>query len=70
MENYNRIVIDLYKKCFTDYVNGSPVDADAIMETQKVLNYAIDKAKISNEPTDQLEALNNDLRYLKYSILP
>ena len=70
MENYNRIVIDLYKKCFTDYVNGSPVDADAIMEAQKVLNFAIDKAKVNNEPTDQLEALNNDLGYLKYVILP
>lgn len=70
MENYNRLVIDLYKRCFTDYVNGSPVNADAIQETKRVLNFAIDKAKVNNEPTDQLEALNNDLGYLKYSILP
>lgn len=70
MENYNRVVIDLYKKCFTDYVNGSPIDADSILEAQRLLNFAIDKAKIGNEPTDQLEALKNDLGHLKYSILP
>lgn len=69
MENYNRLVIDLYKRCFTDYVNGSPVDADAIQETRRVLNFAIDKAKISNEPTDMLEALKKDVEYLKYDLL-
>lgn len=70
MENYNRTVIDLYKKCFTDYVNGSPTDTNLISEAQRVLNFAIDKAKINNEPTKQLEALKDDLGHLKYSILP
>lgn len=69
MEDYNRLVIDLYKRCFTDYVNGSPVDADAIQEVHRVLNFAIDKAKIDNEPTDNLEALKNDVGYLKYDLL-
>lgn len=69
MEDLNRVVIDLYKRCFTDYVNGSPVDADAIQEAQRVLNFAIDKAKISNEPTDMLEALKKDVGYLKYDLL-
>ena len=69
MENYNRIVIDLYKKCFTNHVNGLPIDADLIMEAQRVLNFAIDKAKVNNEPIIELEALNSDLEYLKYSIL-
>lgn len=69
MENYNRLVIDLYKRCFTDYVNGSTVDADAIQEAQRVLNFAIDKAKINNEPTEILEALKKDVGYLKYDLL-
>lgn len=69
MEDYNRLVIDLYKRCFTDYINGSPVDADAIQEAQRVLNFAIDKAKIGNEPIDTLEALKKDVGYLKYDLL-
>lgn len=69
MEDYNRLVIDLYKRCFTDYINGSPVDADAIQEVQRVLNFAIDKAKIGNEPTDTLEPLKKDVEYLKYDLL-
>lgn len=69
MEDYNRLVIDLYKRCFTDYVNGSPVDADAIQEVQRVLNFAIDKAKIGNESADTLEALKKDVGYLKYDLL-
>ena len=69
MEDYNRLVIDLYKRCFTDYINGSPVDVDAIQESQRVLNFAIDKAKIGNEPTDTLESLKKDVGYLKYDLL-
>lgn len=69
MEDYNRLVIDLYKRCFTDYINGSPVDVDAIQEAQRVLNFAIDKAKIGNEPTDTLESLKKDVGYLKYDLL-
>lgn len=69
MDDYNRIVIDLYKKSFTDYIKGSPVDVDTILEAQRVLNFAIDKAKIGNEPTDKLEALKNDVGYLKYELL-
>lgn len=69
MEDYNRLVIDLYKRCFTDYINGSPVDVDAIQEAQRVLNFAIDKAKIDNEPTDTLESLKKDVGYLKYDLL-
>lgn len=69
MEDYNRLVIDLYKRCFTDYINGSPVDVDAIQEAQRVLNFAIDKAKIGNDPTDTLESLKKDVGYLKYDLL-
>lgn len=69
MEKYNRLVIDLYKRCFTDYVNRSPVNVNSIQEAQRVLNSAIDKAKINNEPFDSLEVLKSDIDYLKYNLL-
>lgn len=69
MENYNRMVIDLYRKCFTDYVSGSPVDADAIQEVQRGINFAIDKAKIENYSIEELEGLKKDIEYLKYELL-
>lgn len=69
MENYNRIVIELYKKCFTDYVQGSPVDVDAILEAQKCINFAIDKSIIEGKPVDYLEILKKDVEYLKYELL-
>lgn len=69
MENLNRMVIDLYKRCFTDYVNGSTIDADSLMESLNIVNYAIDKAVIGNQPTEELEQLKNDIEYLKYKIL-
>ena len=69
MEDYNRIVIDLYKKCFADYKAGLPVDKDSIMDVQKLINFAIDKAIIHNTPTKELEALKDDVRHLKYSLI-
>lgn len=69
MENLNRMVIDLYKRCFTDYVNGSPVDAGSLMESLNVINYAIDKAIVNNESIEELDKLKSDIEYLKYKIL-
>ena len=69
MENYNRIVIDLYKECFSNYANGVAVNQDKIFDVQKQLNFAIDKAIIHNEPADDFEALKNDVLYLKYELL-
>ena len=46
MEKYSDLVIELYKNQFSDYVNGSPVNADRIFEVQTCLNKAIDKATI------------------------
>lgn len=68
MEKYYRIVLDLYKQSFSDYVNKYPVNVDAISEAQKCLNFAIDKAKINSEPCDELEALKSDVNKLKYEL--
>ena len=69
MEKYYRIVLDLYKQCFNDYVNKLPVNVDAVSEAQKCLNFAIDRAKINNEPCNELEDLKRDLNALKYDLL-
>lgn len=69
MEKYSRIVIDLYKSCFTDHVKGSKMNDTAIMEACKEINSAIDIAKIKNEPSEYLESLKNDIEYLKYELL-
>lgn len=69
MENYNRLVIEIYKKCFADYKNGSNIDENMLTEAQNKLNFAIDGAKINNELTDELEVLRNDINYLKYELI-
>lgn len=69
MEKYSRIVIDLYKSCFTNHVKGSKTNDTEIMEACKELNSAIDKAKINNEPSEYLENLKKDIEYLKYELL-
>nr|UWI25212.1 MAG: hypothetical protein [Bacteriophage sp.] len=69
MENISRMVIDLYKQSFTDYVNGNMVNVDAILEAQRTISNAIVKAKIENASTEELERLKTDIDYLKYKIL-
>lgn len=69
MENHYRTVIDLYKKCFTDYMNGAQIEASSLMEVINIINFAIDKAKINDLPTNELESLKEDVQFLKYQIL-
>ncbi|OUO85289.1 hypothetical protein [Bacteroides sp. An269] len=69
MENLSRMVIDLYKQSFTDYVNGNTVNVDAILEAQEAVSNAIIKARIENTVTEFLEHLKADIDYLKYQIL-
>lgn len=69
MEEYNNLVIELYKNQFSDYVNGAAVNVDRIFEVQICLSKAIDKATIDNIPTDHLEKLKKDVDFLKYQIL-
>lgn len=69
MKNYSRMVIELYKKSFTDYVNNNPVDVNEILEAQQAISNAITKAKVQNTDTEVLECLKMDIEYLKYKIL-
>lgn len=69
MEDYSRMVIELYKKSFADYVNNNPVDVNEILEVQQAVSNAITKAKVQNTDTGALECLKADVDYLKYKIL-
>jgi hypothetical protein len=62
--NRHRFVIELYKSCLA----GNKPDEKTLSEAQKELNLAIDKAKINNHPTEELEALKRDVDYLKYEL--
>lgn len=69
MENYDRMVIDLYKRFFSEYKKGGYIDVSVLTEAQNSLNFAIDRAKVANLPFEELEALKIDLAYLKYDLL-
>lgn len=68
MENFNRIVIDLYRKCFEDFKAGNKTDIKTLTDAQNRLNFAIDHAKVNNLPSDELEALKDDINHLKYEL--
>lgn len=69
MENFNRIVIDLYRKCFEDFKAGNETDIEMLTDAQKRLNFAIDHAKVNNLSTSELESLKNDVDHLKYELI-
>ena len=69
MEDYSKLVIELYREQFLAYTVGLPVNVDSIFSVQDCLLKAIDKAKVNNEPTDYLVNLKNEVDFLKYQIL-
>lgn len=65
MENFNRLVIDTLKDSLSEYVSTGSVDKAKIENAQKWLNFELDRRKVSNEPTKELEALRGDISWLK-----
>ena len=61
MEDYSKLVIELYREQFLAYTGGLPVNVDSIFSVQDCLLKAIDKAKVNNEPTDYLVNLKNEV---------
>lgn len=59
MENYSRMVINLYK----DAILGRAT-ADRILGVEKELSCALTAARINNEPTERLQELIEDLHFL------
>lgn len=65
MEQYYRIVLDLYKRSMSNYINNQPVDVNEIFEAQQCINYAIDQAIIHSTPHDDLIKLKEYIDFLK-----
>ena len=70
MNDYFRMVIDLYKTSFKSYLTANQLDIEKIDEAIKRLNSAIDDAKVRDLPFEAFEALRSDVECLKYEILP
>lgn len=66
--NYNRLVIDTIKQSFSDYVSSGEVDQNLISAAQNSLTLEYDRRKVAGEPTQEIEALKNDLDYIKYDL--
>lgn len=69
MEDYNRYVIDLFKSSFSNYVSTGEVDINRLNEARKRLAFEIDRRKVGNLPSDELEALYGDVTWLKSDLL-
>lgn len=65
MENYNRLVIDVLKQALSDYVASGEIDVEQVKNAILRLEFEIDRRIVARESTEELEALRNDLFWLK-----
>lgn len=63
--DYNRMVIDLLK----DYILGSEIE-NRLNDAQKTLAIEIDRRKVKDEPCDEINALYEDVLWLKCDVSP
>lgn len=63
IENYNRMVINLFK----DAVRGN-INSERVLEVNTAISNAITESRIQGSPTKELEAIKYDLLYL-YELL-
>lgn len=69
MDKYCRLVIELYKQCFAEYICNHTIDVGSILEAQSVIANALTKARIENGDVQGLLALQQDVEHLKYHLL-
>jgi len=62
--DYNRMIIDLLK----DYISGSEIK-ERLDKAQKTLAVEIDRRKVNNEPCEEINALYEDIMWLKCEVL-
>lgn len=66
--DYNRLVIDLFKKSFASYAATGAKDDEALSDGITMLSKAIDRAVIAGEEASSLEHLKCDLQYIRFEI--
>lgn len=65
MTDYSRIVIDLMK----DALAHRDVSAQKLADAQKQLAYELDRRKVNNLSTDEIQRLYDDVLWLRSEIL-
>lgn len=66
--DYNRVVIDLIKKSFVQYIETGSKDDAGLSDGITELSKAIDRAIIAGEDASTLEALKSDLQYIRFEL--
>lgn len=66
--DYNRVVIDLIKKSFAQYIETGSKDDAGLSDGITELSKAIDRAIIAGEDASTLEALKSDLQYIRFEL--
>lgn len=66
--DYNRLVIDTLKQSFSEFVSTGEIDDRQISAALNCLNLEYDRMKVDGEDTTTIEALKNDLCYVKYDL--
>lgn len=65
MENYNRMVIDLYKSAVGTLATDGSLKQDLGMGELTAIANAITVARVNGEETSGLERLRNDVEHLR-----
>lgn len=63
-----RAIIDIYRDMLIAIKSGVNPNLKAITDAQNNLNFRLDQAIIHKVPHDELDALKNDIDYLKYKL--
>lgn len=67
MKEY-RLVIDTLKECISDLLASGSIDQSRLSTTLLELQKAHDKAVIDVVSHDEIDALINDIKYVKYEL--
>lgn len=63
--NYNRLVIDLMK----DVIQGKEISSEYVKEVNLKLGIELDRCMINSQPTEEIQALYDDVLWLQSNIL-
>lgn len=69
MKEYYRLVIDALKLTLSDYVSSGEIDEEMLRETYEKLSIELDRRVVNNLSTEEIEALRNDISWVRDDLL-
>lgn len=66
--DFNRLVINVIKQSFSDYVSTGHVEKRPILDVINNLNIEIDQLTVENKSTKDIIELKSDLEYILYDL--